>query len=229
MPSPETASSSETTTPSSTYDLVLLLDSEAEQQARAGVLGDVERSISSDGELVRHDEWGERELAYPIRHRHHAEYHLLQFRPSEAELLRGLERSLRIADEVLRFRIVRLRPGTPAAPDMRAGQSSGSEHGAARAAAASATASQESDSASRAAPPPASDAGASAGREDTDAASAASAQAGTARSAQATSSDASAQGAKPAESETPGATNTESAPEDAADSEAPSGPAPDSA
>jgi small subunit ribosomal protein S6 len=104
-----------------TYDLVLLLDTEVEQGARAGVLKDVKQSISSSGELVRHDEWGNRELAYPIRHREQAEYHLLQFHPANPELLRGLDRSLRIADEVLRFRIVKLKPGTPDPPDMRRG------------------------------------------------------------------------------------------------------------
>jgi small subunit ribosomal protein S6 len=117
MQPPENPTSS---TPS-TYDLVMLLDTEADQGARAGVLKDVKQSISSSGELVRHDEWGNRELAYPIRHRHQAEYHLLQFHPADAGLLRGLDRSLRIADEVLRFRIVKLRPGTPEPPDMRRG------------------------------------------------------------------------------------------------------------
>ena len=32
---------------------------------------------------LRHDEWGNRELAYPIRHREQAEYHLLQFHPAQ--------------------------------------------------------------------------------------------------------------------------------------------------
>ena len=33
----------------------------------------------------------------------------------------SLERSLRIADEIVRFRIVKLKPGTPEAPDMKSG------------------------------------------------------------------------------------------------------------
>jgi small subunit ribosomal protein S6 len=110
-----------------TYDLVLLLDTEAEQGARAGIIKDVKESISSSGELVRHDEWGKRELAYPINHREQAEYHLLQFHPSGTGILSNLDRSLRIADEVLRFRIVKLKPGTPDPPDMRGHGSS--EHG----------------------------------------------------------------------------------------------------
>jgi len=79
---------------------------------------------------VRHDKWGNRALAYPIGHRSVAEYHLMQFHASSAGLLSTLDRSLRIADEALRFRIVKLRPGTRDAPDMR---SSGEPPGASRA------------------------------------------------------------------------------------------------
>jgi small subunit ribosomal protein S6 len=102
-----------------TYDLVLMLDPEAEEAARAKLVADARAAIESEGELVRHDEWGNRALAYPIGHRSVAEYHLMQFHASSAGLLSTLNRSLRIADEALRFRIVKLRPGTREAPDMR--------------------------------------------------------------------------------------------------------------
>jgi small subunit ribosomal protein S6 len=103
-----------------TYDLVLLLDSEAPQDARTKLLADVREAISAQGELLREDEWGERPLSYPIAHKTVAEYHLLQFHSPTPELLSDLDRSLRIADEVTRFRIVKLKPGTPEAPDMHA-------------------------------------------------------------------------------------------------------------
>jgi small subunit ribosomal protein S6 len=104
-----------------TYDLVLLLDAQADAELRAKIVADAREAISRQGELVRHDEWGDRALAYPIDHRGDAEYHLMQFHAATPELLRELDRSLRIADGVVRFRIVKLKPGTPAAPDMRGG------------------------------------------------------------------------------------------------------------
>jgi small subunit ribosomal protein S6 len=107
-----------------TYDLVLLLDAEAEEPARAKILADAREAIASQGELLRDDAWGERALTYPIAHKATAKYHLLQFHAASPELLRGLDRTLRIADEVLRFRIVKLKPGTPDAPDMGAPQAS---------------------------------------------------------------------------------------------------------
>lgn len=107
------------TLPTPTYDLVLLLDPQAEAPAREKIVGDARTAISAKGELVRHDEWGERALAYPIDHKATAEYHLLQFRPTSVELIAELNRSLSITDGVIRFRVNKLEPGTPDAPDMR--------------------------------------------------------------------------------------------------------------
>jgi small subunit ribosomal protein S6 len=107
------------TLPAPTYDLVLLLDTQAEDDARAKILTDVRSAIEAQGELLRNDDWGERVLSYPIEKKQNAEYHLLQFHAGTTELLDGLDRTLRITDGVLRFRIIKLAPGVPDAPDMR--------------------------------------------------------------------------------------------------------------
>jgi small subunit ribosomal protein S6 len=107
------------TLPAPTYDLVLLLDLQAEPDERAKVVADARAAIEAQGEFLRHDEWGERVLAYPIDKKANAEYHLLQFHTTGAELLDTLEHSLRITDGVLRFRMIKLAPGVPDAPDMR--------------------------------------------------------------------------------------------------------------
>jgi small subunit ribosomal protein S6 len=109
--------------PAPTYDLVLLLDPQAEEALRAKILADTRTAIAAAGEVVREDDWGSRALAYPIERKTDAEYHLLQFHASSPELLHELERALRITDGILRFRIVKLEPGTPEAPDMRTGAS----------------------------------------------------------------------------------------------------------
>lgn len=109
------------TLPATTYDLVLMLDPEVEESVRAKIVADVSESIAAQGELERHDAWGERALAYPIDHKATAEYHLLQFHVTSAEPIAELNRTLHITDGVIRFRINKLKPGTPAAPDMRPG------------------------------------------------------------------------------------------------------------
>jgi small subunit ribosomal protein S6 len=111
------------TLPAPTYDLVLLLDPQTEGAVRAKIVGDAHEAIAAKGQLVNHDEWGERALAYPIDHKTTAEYHLLQFHPTTVELIAELNRTLHITDGVIRFRINKLKPGTPAAPDMHPGAS----------------------------------------------------------------------------------------------------------
>jgi small subunit ribosomal protein S6 len=107
------------TLPAPTYDLVLLLDLQAELSEREKIVADARTAIEAQGELLRHDHWGERPLAYPIEKKANADYHLLQFHAAGAELLDSLEHSLRITDGVMRFRVIKLKPGVPDAPDMR--------------------------------------------------------------------------------------------------------------
>jgi small subunit ribosomal protein S6 len=108
------------TLPTPTYDLVLLIDPQAEDDVRAKIVADARTAIEAQGEFLRHDEWGNRVLTYPIDRKANAEYHLLQFHAGSSELLDGLDRSLRIDDDVMRFRIIKLAPGVPDAPDMDA-------------------------------------------------------------------------------------------------------------
>ena len=99
------------------YDLTLLLSTETEDDRRAKVLSDIESAISTAGGSVeRNDNWGQRPMAYRIDHQGEAEYHMLQF-TGPPTLLDSLSHSLRIDDGVLRFRIIKNLPGTPAAPD----------------------------------------------------------------------------------------------------------------
>ncbi|HEY4451923.1 MAG TPA: 30S ribosomal protein S6 [Solirubrobacteraceae bacterium] len=106
------------TLPAPTYDLVLLLDTQAPDDARTKIVADTRAAIEGGGELVRYDAWGERPLTYPIERKSSAEYHLFQFHAGTPELLSELNRTLRITDGILRFRVIKLEPGVPDAPDM---------------------------------------------------------------------------------------------------------------
>jgi small subunit ribosomal protein S6 len=99
------------------YDLVLLLSMNSEDDARAKILTDVESAITAaGGTLSRKQGWGRRPTTFEINHESEAEYHLLQF-TGPTSLLESLSHSLRIADEVLRFRIIKVLPGTPEPPE----------------------------------------------------------------------------------------------------------------
>lgn len=102
------------------YDLVLLLDPAAQSETHDTIVADVGKLIEANGATTvgTHD-WGRRKTAYEIDKKAEAEYRLIQFQgpptvPSE------LSRVLRITDGVLRHRIVRLEPGTPPPPNLRA-------------------------------------------------------------------------------------------------------------
>jgi small subunit ribosomal protein S6 len=96
-----------------TYDLTLLLSIDAPEERRTGILSAVESAITSGGGSVeRNDDWGRRPMAYEIRHRPEAEYHLLQFQ-APPSVIEELSHTLRITDGVLRFRIIKVRRGTP--------------------------------------------------------------------------------------------------------------------
>jgi small subunit ribosomal protein S6 len=103
-----------------TYDLMLLLDTAAPDEQRQKVLDEVERILSTTGAnaVSKHD-WGPRKTAYEIRHKGDADYHLLQFQGGP-EVPAALDRYLRITDGVIRFRVIKLRAGTPGPPDLRA-------------------------------------------------------------------------------------------------------------
>ena len=100
------------------YDLMLLLDTAATDAQRAKILADTEAAISAEGTLVGKHDWGARALAYEIRHKGEAEYHLFQFNATPA-LLERLHRTLRLTDGIVRFRIIKLAPGTPDPPTVR--------------------------------------------------------------------------------------------------------------
>jgi small subunit ribosomal protein S6 len=99
------------------YDLVLLLSAEADEETRTNLVGEVEAMIAAAGGSVSHKQaWGQRPTTYSINHQTEADYHLLQF-TGPTSLLESLSHTLRIADAVLRFRVIKVVPGTPEAPE----------------------------------------------------------------------------------------------------------------
>lgn len=93
------------------YELTLLLSTDAEEDVRARILGDLETAIESGGgSVVNKSSWGRRSLSYSIGRHDEAEFHLFELN-APANLLTELGRTLRITDGVLRFRIVKAIPG----------------------------------------------------------------------------------------------------------------------
>jgi small subunit ribosomal protein S6 len=101
------------------YDLMLLIDPNAPDGRQQQVMGEVQSMIEAGATLVGSHDWGERRMAYEIDHRPDAHYHLFQFETESNELLERIQHQLKIMDGVLRFRVIRLKPGQPTPPPPR--------------------------------------------------------------------------------------------------------------
>lgn len=95
-----------------TYDLVALLDPTVDHDVRETLLAEVEQQIIAEGELVGAQDWGVRQLAFEIDDSKEAAYHLIQFKGPSA-LLTEIDRQLKIADPVVRFRIIKNKNNQP--------------------------------------------------------------------------------------------------------------------
>jgi small subunit ribosomal protein S6 len=113
--------------PAPIYDLTLLLDSSADGERRDKIVADVETLIDRHGgSLVGRHDWGVRQTAFEVGKKPDADYHLIQFYATN-EVLEALDHTLKITDGVNRFRVIKLRPGTPEPPDLRAVPAGGPE------------------------------------------------------------------------------------------------------
>jgi small subunit ribosomal protein S6 len=99
------------------YDLMVMLDPDAPEERRTEILSNIESMVAAGGgSVVGHHDWGVRRIAFEIDHRPEAAYHLYQFENDSNETLERLNHNLRIADGVLRYRIIKVKPGTPPPP-----------------------------------------------------------------------------------------------------------------
>lgn len=95
------------------YEILLLLDPEADEAAQNGVVGRMRETIEhAGGTVARHDPWGRRRLAYEIDHKTDGTYHLLTFQCAP-DTLAELERVLKIDDVVMRHMATRRKGGGP--------------------------------------------------------------------------------------------------------------------
>jgi small subunit ribosomal protein S6 len=89
------------------YEIMAILDPEADEQTVAGVVDRITQILSDrEGEVSNVDRWGRRKLAYEINRKSEGNYVLVVFK-SDPEALAELDRVLNLADEVIRFKIIR--------------------------------------------------------------------------------------------------------------------------
>jgi small subunit ribosomal protein S6 len=99
---------------------MLILPPEADESVVSGALNRITGIVSEGGgEVGKVDRWGRRRLAYEIDRQNEGYYVVAEFR-AEPSVITPLERSLHLADDVLRFKVV-VRGEAKAAAEATAG------------------------------------------------------------------------------------------------------------
>lgn len=90
------------------YEMMVIFEGETEDDAVNRILQQSVKLIEArSGRVVKTDRWGKRRFAYEINHKWEGIYVVLEI-VTEASNLDDVERMLRIADEVVRHKVIRL-------------------------------------------------------------------------------------------------------------------------
>ncbi len=85
---------------------MLILPAEADESVVGGAVERITKILSERGGEVRNiDRWGRRRFAYPIARQSEGYYVVVRF-TSEPDSISEIDRSLTLADEVVRFKVV---------------------------------------------------------------------------------------------------------------------------
>ncbi len=105
------------------YELMIILEGESDDATVDGILARVGEFVTAgNGKIHSTDKWGKRRFAYEINKKWEGVYVVLEI-VTEAPNLHDAERMLRIADEVVRHKLIRLPDGEAAKRGLLAGAS----------------------------------------------------------------------------------------------------------
>jgi small subunit ribosomal protein S6 len=90
------------------YEIMIIVDGDEEDAMVDDVVSRVETWLTDGGsKLATTDKWGKRKFAYEINHKTEGHYVVLEML-TEPRDMAPLERTLRLADEVVRHKLIRL-------------------------------------------------------------------------------------------------------------------------
>jgi small subunit ribosomal protein S6 len=89
------------------YEIMIIVDPEADEELVGKAVDRVKGILSEhQGEVASVDAWGRRKLAFPIDKKAEGQYFVVSFQ-AEPSALVELDRVLSLADDVVRFKVVR--------------------------------------------------------------------------------------------------------------------------
>ena len=97
------------------YETIFITHPEVSEEELSELQGKINSILASyKGELIKLDDWGARKLTYEIRKNSRGRFFLMDY-AAGTDLIRELERNLRLHDRVLRFQTVKI--GDQLTPD----------------------------------------------------------------------------------------------------------------
>ena len=89
------------------YETVFILNAELSEEKRNNAISKIKKYITDNGEIIREEDLGVKRLAYEIKKQNRGYYYVIYFM-LDAKNIAELERLYRIADEVLKFIVVKM-------------------------------------------------------------------------------------------------------------------------
>lgn len=90
------------------YETLYILNPDFEQERTDSILNDIGEHVSKFSEVIYHNEWGKKRLAYPINNHKYGTFVLLHFETEKTVGLDDFENFMKLNNSVLRFQNVRL-------------------------------------------------------------------------------------------------------------------------
>ena len=91
---------------SANYEVVYIVDPALGEEGIAAMVAKFKTLAEQHSSAVEVEEWGSRKLAYPIDYKTEGYYVLMTF-SAKPDFPQELERQMRIADEVMRYMVVK--------------------------------------------------------------------------------------------------------------------------
>jgi small subunit ribosomal protein S6 len=91
------------------YDLIFICMPATPEEEIAKIIGTIEHAIAEHGgKLEKTEKWGTRKMAYRVSKQREGFYVYMSLRSAQGDLIKELERRLKVTDIVIKYQTVRL-------------------------------------------------------------------------------------------------------------------------
>ncbi len=88
------------------YEGMIIIDPKLEDEKIKEKIEDVKKIIEKKGKIEKIDEWGKRQLAYPIKKREEGYYLVIEFE-ADGSVIQDLRKHMDIGTDYLRYMFIR--------------------------------------------------------------------------------------------------------------------------